>query len=138
MYILQLITFENEITKLHGEKSNFYQGVVLNKEKIIQEKEEEIKILQEKLHSRYAKAEKAEQMEVFESQFKKIDEFISSGAKRNLMPNKKTKAYHSLLEEMNLYKLALIELIENHKNNRQEQVGLLIDKISTEFPLIAR
>jgi hypothetical protein len=137
MYILQLLTFENEIAKLHGEKQNFYQAVVISKEKIIQEKEEEIKILQEKLHSRYAKVEKVDQMEVFESQFKKIDEFISSGARRFNSPNKKTRAYHSLLDEMNKYKLALFEIMENFKTNKQQELNLYLEKIVTEFPDIA-
>lgn len=138
MYILQLLAFEHELIKLNSEKQSFYHAVVLAKDKIIKEKEEEIKILSDKLYGRYAKMEKLDQMEMIENQFKKIDEFISSGARRGSLQTKKVKAYNNLLEEMNKYKHLTNDILKSYKNNNQQDLNLYLEKLSHEMPDLER
>lgn len=138
MYILQLLAFENEISKMHNEKQNVYQGIVSVKDKIIFEKEEEIKILKEKLNTKYEKYEKHEKIGLFETQFKKINEFISSNVNRNSnSPTKRMKAYHNLLDETTRYKVIINDVLEKFKNNKQEEIQIYLEKISNELPNLA-
>ena len=82
MYILQLLTLENEIVKFYAEKQNLIEGTTNLKDKIIAEKEEDIKRLENKLQIKYIKSEKAENIEMIDNSLKKIDEFMSSSIQK--------------------------------------------------------
>ena len=137
MYILQLLTVENEIVKFYAEKQNLIEGTTNLKDKIIAEKEEDIKRLENKLQIKYIKSEKAENIEMIDNSLKKIDEFMSSSIQK-FPVSKKKKAYQSVIEEMNKYKLIILEIIESSKRNKQEELQLFLEKISNELPDLAK
>lgn len=134
MYILQLVTFENDLIKLNSEKLSFYHSVVLEKDRQLKEKDEEIKSLCEKLNNKYTRIEKIDQMEMIENQFKKIDDFIYTGVRSKMNQSKRARAYNSVLDEMNRYKQIILEIVDSYKNNNQN-VNLYLEKLVNEFPL---
>jgi hypothetical protein len=137
MYILQLVAFENELIKLNTEKQSFYHSVVLAKDKLLKEKDEEIKMLCEKLNNKFSRIEKIDQMEMIENQFKRIDDFISSGVKTNMIHSKKARAFNSVLEELNRYKHIAYEILDSYKNN-QQNLNLYLEKLANEFPSLTK
>lgn len=137
MYILQLLTLENEVAKLYSGKQSLFNGIVNLKEKIISEKDDEIKRLENKLINKYSKIERTEQIDILDNQFKKIDEFITSGARR-ISVSKPMRAYKSVIDEMNKYKLILHEIVEKFKSNKQQEMQLYLEKISNDLPDLAK
>jgi hypothetical protein len=137
MYILQLVAFENELIKLNSEKQSFYNSVVLGKDKLLKEKDDEIKMLCEKLNNKFSRLEKIDQMEMIENQFKRIDDFIGSGVKNKVIHTKKARAFNSVLEDMNRYKQILYEILDSHKNN-QQNLNLYLEKLENEFPSLTK
>ena len=119
------------------EKQAFYSNILTSRDKIIQDKEEEIKILREKLKFKFDKYEKMEQNEILESQYNKIQEFMYGSIrgptkKNNSLDKQKMKALQNIIEEGNKFKMIVSDLIDHNKNNRISEIQECLDKISNE------
>ena len=115
----------------------FYANILTNRDKIIIDKDEEIRDLKDKLRKKFEKYEKMEQDEILESQYQKIQEFMYGsikGSRINGISNKKVKIVQNIIDEMNKYKTIINELIEHNKYNKLGEIQAYLEKISLELP----
>jgi hypothetical protein len=130
------LTLEWELSKVLLDNQSSFRRALAEKDKIIRDKDEEIKELKERIKYIIEKNEKVEKNEILESQYQKINEFVYNGIKghnNELISKQKLKYLQSLLEEMNKYKKMLNDLIELNKNKRISNIQSYLDKISTEI-----
>ncbi len=130
------MTLEWELSKVLLDNQSSFRRALAEKDKIIRDKDEEIKELKERIKYIIEKNEKVEKNEILESQYQKINEFVYNGIKghnNELISKQKLKYLQSLLEEMNKYKKMLNDLIELNKNKRISNIQSYLDKISTEI-----
>ena len=127
--MIQILTFEYQVAKIFVEKQLFIIKLLSTKDKIIQEKEEEIKQLKESLKLKVDQNDKMEQNEILQSQFEKINEFIY-GKLKGPFCNQKLRIIKNNIDK---YKGIINDLIDYNKNIKITEMQSYLDKVSCEM-----